>query len=89
MNNNLTETDRKIWEEELVDFLPAKIIDVHTHLWNERFAGENKDAGSMLRMNACLKDLQDFSRMTFPAAKFIYFEIFQYQMDTCSLCTIL
>lgn len=72
MNNNLTKTDRKIWEEELADFLPAEIIDVHTHLWNERFAGENKDADSILRMNADLEDLQNFSRMIFPGREVHY-----------------
>ena len=25
--------DRKIYEEELRDFLPDKMIDIHTHIW--------------------------------------------------------
>ena len=28
--------DRKIYETELRDFLPPKIIDVHTHVWLEK-----------------------------------------------------
>ena len=27
----VTEYDKKVWEEELRDFLPEKIIDIHTH----------------------------------------------------------
>lgn len=29
----LTANDKRIWEEELKDFLPEKIIDVHAHVW--------------------------------------------------------
>lgn len=72
MNDHLTETDKKIWEEELDSFLPHKMIDVHTHIWNERFAAENKDADSILRMNAGLEDLRNFSRMVFPGREIHY-----------------
>lgn len=69
---SLTETDKKIWEEELDSFLPHKIIDAHVHLWDERFAGENKDSDSILRMNAGLKDLEDFSGIVFPGREVHY-----------------
>ncbi len=29
----VTENDKRIYEEELRDFLPDKILDVHTHVW--------------------------------------------------------
>ena len=29
----VTAYDKKIYEEELRDFLPDKIFDVHTHVW--------------------------------------------------------
>ena len=29
----VTSYDKKIYEEELRDFLPEKILDVHTHVW--------------------------------------------------------
>ena len=32
-NLNLNDLDRKIWEEELEDFVPQKIYDVHTHIY--------------------------------------------------------
>lgn len=30
---DVTDYDRKVWKEELCDFLPEKIIDVHMHIW--------------------------------------------------------
>ena len=29
----VTAYDKKVYEEELKDFLPEKILDVHTHVW--------------------------------------------------------
>ena len=31
----LTEYDRRVYEEELAEFLPDKMIDIHTHIWEE------------------------------------------------------
>jgi len=33
---NLTDLDRRIWEEELADFIPSKIYDAHTHVYDMR-----------------------------------------------------
>ena len=30
---DVTDYDKKVWAEELCDFLPDKIIDVHMHIW--------------------------------------------------------
>lgn len=35
----LNDNDRRIWNEELKDFLPEKILDVHTHVWLEKLNG--------------------------------------------------
>ena len=43
--------DRRIWEEELQDFVPRKVFDVHTHLWNDSCAGPDSP-DSALRFNA-------------------------------------
>ena len=32
---NLTDYDKKVYEEQLKDFLPDKFIDAHVHLWEE------------------------------------------------------
>lgn len=34
---NMTAYDRKVYQEELRDFLPAKILDCHTHIWLDSF----------------------------------------------------
>jgi hypothetical protein len=34
---DVTPYDKKVWEEELRDFLPDKIIDVHTHVYKREF----------------------------------------------------
>ena len=31
----VTDYDKKVWEEELKDFLPQKIIDIHTHVYKK------------------------------------------------------
>ena len=31
----VTDYDKKIWEEELKDFLPEKFIDCHTHVYKK------------------------------------------------------
>lgn len=33
----VTDYDKKIWEEELKDFLPQKIIDIHTHVYKKEY----------------------------------------------------
>ena len=37
----LNETDRRIWEEELDEFVPQRVFDVHTHIYRWQF---NTDA---------------------------------------------
>lgn len=37
MNFGYKSSDRVFYEEKLADFLPREIIDVHTHVWLERF----------------------------------------------------
>jgi predicted TIM-barrel fold metal-dependent hydrolase len=33
---NINELDRRIYQERLRDFLPEKLIDIHTHVWLDR-----------------------------------------------------
>ena len=35
--------DRQVYEENLRDFLPEKIIDIHTHVWLEKFGAKDSD----------------------------------------------
>src|SRR5579863_287433 len=34
---SLNDVDRRIWEEELAEFVPDKVFDVHTHLYRWAF----------------------------------------------------
>ncbi|MBQ9545537.1 MAG: amidohydrolase [Clostridia bacterium] len=70
----VTPNDRKIYEQELKDFLPSKIIDVHTHVWLEslttkRPAGEDSRAvtwPSLVAKDNSIEDLQETYRLLFP-----------------------
>ena len=45
-NININDLDKKIWEEELNDFVPKKVYDVHTHIyqWQSNLdINKNKD----------------------------------------------
>jgi len=72
----VTDYDRKVYEEELRDFLPEKMIDIHTHLWRREFLVE---AGlvpkisprvvawpSMVANTNPIEDLQETYRLMFP-----------------------
>ncbi len=63
-NLTLTQTDREIWENELDAFVPGRIFDVHTHLWNESYRGTSK--ASPLRIDVDNHALRKSSAVLFP-----------------------
>ena len=72
----VTDYDKKIYEEELKDFLPDKMIDIHTHLWCKEFEegmAEEKPAlkrtvtwPSLVADTNPIEDLQETYRLMFP-----------------------
>lgn len=72
----VTEFDRKIYEEELRDFLPEKILDVHTHVWlNSNIEKPRLEPGevkrtvtwpSLVAADNSIEDLQETYRLMFP-----------------------
>lgn len=70
----VTENDRRIYEEELKDFLPDKFIDIHTHLWRKEFSEgmtntlskRNVLWPSLVADNNPIEDLQETYRLMFP-----------------------
>ena len=71
----VTEYDKKIYEEELKDFLPDKFIDIHTHLWCKEFAedGVTRSKGkglvrwpSLVADTNPIEDLQETYRLLYP-----------------------
>lgn len=70
----VTDYDKKIWEEELKDFLPQKIVDAHTHVYKCEFfdppkAGEEKRTVTWVETIAKdnpIEDLQETYELMFP-----------------------
>ena len=70
------ELDRRIYEEELKDFLPEKMIDIHTHVWLKALRppmplspGEVKRTvtwPSLVAEDNSVEDLQETYRLMFP-----------------------
>ena len=40
-----TAYDKKVYEEQLKDFLPETFIDIHTHIWKKEFDGQDHTKG--------------------------------------------
>ena len=40
---NVTDYDRKVYEEELCDFLPQNIVDAHVHIYKEEMQQEKAE----------------------------------------------
>ena len=70
----VTENDRRIYEEELKDFLPEKIIDVHTHVYLKENTRHPANAvpkrtvtwPSLVAKDDSIEDLQETYRLMFP-----------------------
>ena len=70
----VTAYDKKVWEEELKDFLPEKMLDVHTHVYcRELFDPDPVDAPkrtvtwtSTVATTNPIEDLQETYRLMFP-----------------------
>ena len=63
----MTDFDREIWYEELEDFVPHKIFDAHTHLWDNKFCPSNTTW-----MNTDFAKLDKFSKEIFPGREIGY-----------------
>jgi glutamate-1-semialdehyde 2,1-aminomutase len=45
-NLEINDLDKKIWDEELNDFVPEKVYDVHTHIYQwQSNLDKNKNTG--------------------------------------------
>lgn len=71
----VTDYDRHIYETELRDFLPDKILDVHTHVWLDRLVDKEEKADrpkrevtwpSLVALDNSIEDLQETYRLMFP-----------------------
>ncbi|MEA4965252.1 MAG: amidohydrolase family protein [Oscillospiraceae bacterium] len=72
----VTDYDKQVYEEELRDFLPDKLLDVHAHVWLDRLNGAPRQAPgeikrtvtwpSMVALDDSIEDLQETYRLLFP-----------------------
>lgn len=72
----VTDYDRKVYEEELRDFLPEKMFDVHTHVWLNSNLEKKKATPkeekrtvtwpSLVAAEDPIEDLQETYRLMFP-----------------------
>ena len=70
----VTEYDKKVWEEELKDFLPDKILDAHAHVYKSEFfdpvpANTPKRTvswTSTVAKDNSIEDLQETYKLMFP-----------------------
>lgn len=68
----VTEYDRQVYERELRDFLPSRMIDIHTHVWLESLV-EKREATkravswpNRVAYDNSIEDLQETYRLMFP-----------------------
>lgn len=69
----LKDVDRQVYETELRDFLPEKMIDMHTHVWLDRFKAHSEEAfsrvvqwPSLVAKENSVEDLIETYRLMFP-----------------------
>ena len=69
----VTAYDKKVWEEELRDFLPEKMLDIHTHVYKREFFAPPKPGAhikvrwsGLVARNNPIEDLQETYRLMFP-----------------------
>ena len=72
----VNENDKRIYREELEDFLPGEIIDIHTHVWLEKYTARNAETKkravtwpSLVAKENPIEDLQETYRLMFPGKK--------------------
>jgi len=72
----LNSYDKKVYEEKLADFLPERMIDVHTHIWKEEFRNTSRPPGlvswpSLVAPECTVEDLRHSYTQMFPG-KIVY-----------------
>lgn len=61
---NLTDIDRRIWQEELEEFVPKRIFDVHTHTYRWDFNTDPaRDTGPLYHQIGKLYPVSDWTRL--------------------------
>ncbi len=61
-----TDFDRRIWEEELAEFVPGAVFDAHVHLWSEAARGALAGPATGLRTEVDGRQLRAWCERIFP-----------------------
>src|SRR5450759_5329606 len=66
--------DRRFYDEQLHCFLPDKVVDIHTHVWLDRFKAKQVNAPirsvtwpARVAKDCSVEDLIETYRLMFPA----------------------
>jgi hypothetical protein len=68
----IKDVDRKVYRDQLAGFLPAKLIDIHTHLWLKQFHPQSEQLNrgakwpSLVAEDNCIEDLMETYDLMFP-----------------------
>ena len=62
--------DRQLWEQELENFVPATVYDMHTHMWSEDHRGSLTGAPTGLREEIDFQDHLDWAAKLYPGRAF-------------------
>ncbi|NLA83175.1 MAG: amidohydrolase family protein [Clostridiales bacterium] len=77
MLKHYTDYDRNFYMERLNDFLPEKIVDVHTHVWRKEFRIKEEASGrgpswpSLAAEENTFEDMNQNNEILFPGKKII------------------
>jgi len=65
--------DRDFYQKHLEGFLPGKLIDIHTHVWLDKFQSKEKEElpravtwPQQVALDDSIEDLQETYRLMFP-----------------------
>lgn len=61
--------DRRIWEAELEEFVPAVVYDMHTHMWSEAHKGTLEGEATGLRLEIDYQDHLDWGAKLYPGRR--------------------
>ena len=70
-NIDFRDCDRQIWEEELSDFIPSRILDAHIHcFWRSNLTGVDLD--SVQKQDHDLETLNQWAEVVYPGRRMQY-----------------
>lgn len=83
----VTENDKRIYNEQIRDFLPDKVIDIHTHVWKGTGKIDPRAVAwpSLVAPDNSIEDITEAYKLFFPGKEVtpMIFASAIYDLDTC------